>query len=187
MPQPWLGGCGQRSFSKPILRSGGLLWLGEVVSARAYLEQSIALYDPQEHRALAFHAGIDPGVWCLSLRRLPYGCSVIRTRRCGGPESARPSPGVVPSPSLAAVLAYVAFTYCLRREARAAQEAGRGRHSAGEVHRNSRSGWRLGCTHGAGHWPCRGRERRGWRRCARPWQRGEPWGQGQIVSIFLPY
>ena len=34
-----------------------LLWLGEVVPARAHLEQSIALYNPQEHRALAFPRG----------------------------------------------------------------------------------------------------------------------------------
>jgi len=43
-----------------------LLWLGEVVPARAHLQQGIALYDPQEHRALAFRAGIDLAVWCLS-------------------------------------------------------------------------------------------------------------------------
>ena len=27
------------------------------------LEQGIAIYDPQEHRALAVHAGIDPGLF----------------------------------------------------------------------------------------------------------------------------
>jgi class 3 adenylate cyclase len=43
-----------------------LLWHGEVVPARAHLEQSIALYNPQEHRALAFRAGIDLAVWRLS-------------------------------------------------------------------------------------------------------------------------
>ena len=29
------------------------------------------------------------------------------------------------------------------------------------ANRGSRSGWLLGCTNGAGYWPCRGRERRG--------------------------
>jgi hypothetical protein len=43
-----------------------VLWLGEVVSARAHLEQGIALYNSQEHRAPAFRAGIDLAVWCLS-------------------------------------------------------------------------------------------------------------------------
>ena len=31
-----------------------LFWLGELASARAHLEQGIALYDPQQHRSLAF-------------------------------------------------------------------------------------------------------------------------------------
>jgi class 3 adenylate cyclase/predicted ATPase len=39
-----------------------LLWLGELISARAYLEEGIALHDAQQHRALAFHYGPDPGV-----------------------------------------------------------------------------------------------------------------------------
>src|SRR5207244_3640306 len=43
-----------------------LLWLGEMAPAHAHLEQSIALYDPQEHRVLAFRAGIDLEVWGLS-------------------------------------------------------------------------------------------------------------------------
>jgi predicted ATPase len=40
--------------------------LGEFAPARAYLEQGIALYDPQQHRSLAFLYGVDPGVDCLS-------------------------------------------------------------------------------------------------------------------------
>jgi predicted ATPase len=39
-----------------------LLWLGELVAARAHLEQGIALYDPQQHRSHAFLYGQDPGV-----------------------------------------------------------------------------------------------------------------------------
>jgi predicted ATPase len=39
-----------------------LFWLGELVLARAHLEQGIALYDPQEHRSLALRYGQDPGV-----------------------------------------------------------------------------------------------------------------------------
>jgi predicted ATPase/class 3 adenylate cyclase len=41
-----------------------LLWLGQVASARAYLERGIALYDPQQHRSHAFLYGQDPGVVC---------------------------------------------------------------------------------------------------------------------------
>src|SRR5262249_21216336 len=41
-----------------------LFWLGEFATAREHLEQGIALYDAQQHRALAFRYGYDPGVTC---------------------------------------------------------------------------------------------------------------------------
>ena len=40
--------------------------LGEVSPARTYFEHGTSLYDPQEHHALAFLYGEDPGVACLS-------------------------------------------------------------------------------------------------------------------------
>jgi predicted ATPase len=40
--------------------------LGELTSARAHLEQSIALYHPLQHGSLAFRAGQDTGIACLS-------------------------------------------------------------------------------------------------------------------------
>jgi predicted ATPase len=40
--------------------------LGQVVTARGHLEQALALYDPQQHGALAFRYGQDPGASCLS-------------------------------------------------------------------------------------------------------------------------
>jgi class 3 adenylate cyclase/predicted ATPase len=43
-----------------------LLGLGEFVPAREHLEQGITLYDPQQHRSLAFLHGLDPGVGCRS-------------------------------------------------------------------------------------------------------------------------
>jgi predicted ATPase len=42
-----------------------LFFLGEFVSARTHLEQGASLYDPQQHRSLAFLHGNDPGVACL--------------------------------------------------------------------------------------------------------------------------
>src|SRR5439155_3491737 len=43
-----------------------LLWQGEFPLARVHLEQASALYDPPQHRFLAFlHGGADPGVSCL--------------------------------------------------------------------------------------------------------------------------
>jgi len=41
-----------------------LFFLGELAPARGHLEQGIALYDPQQHRSLAFRYGADPGVIC---------------------------------------------------------------------------------------------------------------------------
>jgi predicted ATPase len=42
-----------------------LLHLGEMAPARTHLEQGIALYEPRQHRSLAFLYGGDPGVACL--------------------------------------------------------------------------------------------------------------------------
>src|SRR5262249_20860530 len=100
-----------------------LLWLGEIAAARTHLEQSIALYDPQEHHALAFRAGIDPAVWCLShaaqvLWLLGYPDQALQRNHAAltlAQELSHP-------PSLAAALAYVAVIHCYRREAHAAQE-----------------------------------------------------------------
>jgi hypothetical protein len=39
--------------------------MGEVTQAREHFAQSIALYDPQQHRVLAFAYGQDPGVAAL--------------------------------------------------------------------------------------------------------------------------
>jgi predicted ATPase len=44
--------------------------LGELAAAQKYLEQGVALYDPQQHRSHAFLYGLDPGVACLSFAAL---------------------------------------------------------------------------------------------------------------------
>jgi class 3 adenylate cyclase/predicted ATPase len=50
---------------------GVLLYsLGEFVPAHTHFEQSIALYDLQEHRARAFLYGVDPGIISLSIDAL---------------------------------------------------------------------------------------------------------------------
>jgi len=41
-----------------------LMWLGAVASAHTHFAQSIALYDPQQHRSSAFRYGEDAGVIC---------------------------------------------------------------------------------------------------------------------------
>jgi predicted ATPase len=58
-----------------LLEAHHTLWttqllLGELPLARAHLEQGLALYDPQQHRALAFLYGHDPGVCCRGVAAL---------------------------------------------------------------------------------------------------------------------
>jgi predicted ATPase len=43
-----------------------LYWMGELNTSRSHLEQSLRLYDPDEHRALALRAGHDHAVACLT-------------------------------------------------------------------------------------------------------------------------
>jgi tetratricopeptide (TPR) repeat protein len=100
-----------------------MLWLGEIVPARAHLEQSTTLYDPQEHRALAFRAGIDLKVWSLAhaaqvLWILGYPDQALQLSQ----EALILGQALSHPPSLAAVLFYIAFIHCLRREAHATQE-----------------------------------------------------------------
>src|SRR5207248_101745 len=48
-----------------------LLALGELAASRTHLEQALARYDPEQHRALAFHYAQDAGA--SSLAYLPWG------------------------------------------------------------------------------------------------------------------
>jgi predicted ATPase len=105
------------------LALGGTLYLvGELPPARAHLEQGLALYDPQEHRVLAFHYGLDLGVWCLSYVAWPLGLlgypdqalTRIQEALTLAQELSHPS-------SLAAALYYAARLHYLRREGPAAQ------------------------------------------------------------------
>jgi predicted ATPase len=41
-----------------------LLFLGQLTAAHVHLEQGVALYDPQQHRALALRYGADSGIVC---------------------------------------------------------------------------------------------------------------------------
>jgi class 3 adenylate cyclase/tetratricopeptide (TPR) repeat protein len=100
-----------------------LLWLGEVVAARAHLEQGIALYDPQEHRPLAFRAGIDLGVWCLSYAAQALWLIGYPDQALGrNHEALILAQELSHPPSLGAVLFYVAYIHGYRGEAHAAEE-----------------------------------------------------------------
>ena len=64
--------------------AGPLFHLGELTLCRTHLEQGMALYDAQQHHALAFRYGIDPGVFFLSYAARPLWL-------LGFPEQARTS------------------------------------------------------------------------------------------------
>ena len=101
-----------------------VLWLGEFPLARTHLERVSALYNPHQHRALAFvHGGADPGVSCLSdvartLWFLGYPDQALERT-----EAALSLARELSDPfSLGYALVFAAGIHQLRREGRAAQE-----------------------------------------------------------------
>jgi predicted ATPase/class 3 adenylate cyclase len=100
-----------------------LVWLGEVATAQAHFEQSIALYDPQQHCSLAFRYGLDPGsasqvYMAFTLWALGYSDQALRWSQQAltlAHEVAHPF-------SLAYVLFGVAFLHSLCREEQAAYD-----------------------------------------------------------------
>jgi TOMM system kinase/cyclase fusion protein len=98
-------------------------WLGEVASARDHLEQGIALYYPQQHRALAYLSGQDPGVVCLSyvawvLWYLGYPDQALKRSQ----EALTLAQELSHPYSLAFALVGAAWLHQCRREAHEAQE-----------------------------------------------------------------
>lgn len=99
----------------------GLLAFGEIASARAHLEQGMALYNPEQHHSLAFGGGLDPSgrdhaalvLWLLgypdqALESLHNVLTAVQKQ---------------PHPfSLAVVLLFAAVLHQLRREAPLARE-----------------------------------------------------------------
>jgi predicted ATPase len=103
--------------------AGALFHLGELTLARAHLEQGMALYDAQQHHALAFRYGIDLGVYFLAYAARPlwllgFPDQAHTTIR----EALRLAHQLVHPFSLAFTLHWAATTHQLRREAMAAQE-----------------------------------------------------------------
>ena len=99
------------------------LLMGELPLARTHLEQGLALYDPQQHRALAVVYGHDPGVCCrggaaIVFWLLGYPDQALRQLHAAhtlAQEGAHP-------PSVAFARMLTAIAYQLRRETDAAHE-----------------------------------------------------------------
>jgi predicted ATPase len=100
-----------------------MFWLGEMASARAHLEQGVALYDPQQHRSHAFVYGQDPCVACQGYAAMPIWA-------LGYPDQARQSTNealtlaqeLTHPFSLAFALTVAAVAHQFRREVQAVQE-----------------------------------------------------------------
>jgi hypothetical protein len=148
-----------------------LYFLGELVLARESLEQGVALYNPQQHRSLAFSYGSDePGVACLShvamtLWYLGYPDQALQRMHemlTLAQELSRPF-------SLAWALSFAAIVHQLRREGQATHEranpCGRSRARRGLRPTSCR-----GRSCGAGRWPRRGMEQRALSSSVRAWR-----------------
>jgi predicted ATPase/class 3 adenylate cyclase len=127
-----------------------LYWLGELTQARAHLEQGIALYDPQQHRALISGAIQDSGVTCLAfvarvLWLLGYPDQALQRSQDALTRARELSHPF----SLAYALGCTAAVHQLRREGQAAQE----RAEAAMV---------LSCEQGFALWLALGTFLRGW-------------------------
>jgi class 3 adenylate cyclase/predicted ATPase len=101
-----------------------LYCLGEFVSSREHLEQSLALYNPQQHHSLAFlYGGADPGMLCLSqatwtLWMLGHPDQALQRNH----EVLTLAQKLSHPHSLAFALGHAAALHQFRREAQAAQE-----------------------------------------------------------------
>ena len=92
-------------------------YLGEVPSGRVHLEQGLALYNPQEHRALAFRYGLDLGVWCLSYVAWPLWLLGYPDQALTRSHEALTLAQELSHPiSLAAAFYYTALLHHMRRE-----------------------------------------------------------------------
>ena len=101
-----------------------LHFLGEFIPAREHLEQGVALYDPQQHRALAvLYGGADPGVYCLSgvalaLWNLGYPAQALKRSQ----EALSLAQELSHPHSLAFALSFAARVHQLCLEGQATQE-----------------------------------------------------------------
>ncbi len=127
-----------------------LFYFGELARARAYLERSMALYDPQQHRSHVFLYGRDPGTFSLSylamaLCVLGYPDQVLQRSAEAltlGQTRAHPY-------SLALALTYTAVVHQFRRDSQA-------------VSAQAEAGMTLALEQGFPYWAARGPILRGW-------------------------
>ena len=99
-----------------------LFFVGELAPTLAYLEQGLALYNPQKHRSHAFRATQDPGAACLTYAALVLWLLGYPDRALQRSQQAVTLvQEVAHSLSLACALDYTAMFHQYRREGQASQ------------------------------------------------------------------
>jgi predicted ATPase/class 3 adenylate cyclase len=100
-----------------------LLHFGELASAQAHLEQSLALYAPQQSRFFTAPSANDPGVSCLSIASLTLWVRGYPDQAFNRSQEALALAQELAHPFiLAYALSCTALLHLFRREAQAAQE-----------------------------------------------------------------
>ncbi|OGG52301.1 MAG: hypothetical protein A3F84_23365 [Candidatus Handelsmanbacteria bacterium RIFCSPLOWO2_12_FULL_64_10] len=106
-----------------LMLGDSLFFLGEFVSARKHDEQGIALYDPQQHRSLAFLYIHDPGQLGRSIAAWTFWCLGYPDQALQHTHEALTLSQEMSHPhSLALTLYCAALLHQFRREVQAAQE-----------------------------------------------------------------
>jgi predicted ATPase/class 3 adenylate cyclase len=129
---------------------GAALMLGQLVPARAHLEQALALYDPQQHGPLAFRYGHDVGTSVLAFLSLTLWL-------LGYPDQARQqstsaltlAQELAHANSLASTLVYAAMLRQCRAEVQ-------------QTHTQSEAAWTFASTQQIPFWSAMGTILRGW-------------------------
>jgi TOMM system kinase/cyclase fusion protein len=99
-----------------------LLHLGELSAAQAHLQQGIALYNPQQHRALILRLGIDLGVFFLAYMVRPLWLLGYPDQALQQSQKALTMAQELAHPfSLTYALLFAAWGHQFRREAQATQ------------------------------------------------------------------
>jgi class 3 adenylate cyclase/predicted ATPase len=94
-----------------------LFWRGEWGAARAHFEQSLALYDPQQHRVHTVRYGLDPGVVCLTYVALAlWGLGYPDQARQRSQEGLRLAQEIAHPVSLTFALTFTAMLHQFCRE-----------------------------------------------------------------------
>ena len=102
--------------------AGALVHLGEFSATQAHLQQGLALYDPHQHRALAFRLGYDLGVFFLAYMTRPLWLLGYPDQALQRSQAALTLAQELAHPfSLAYALTFATLIHQFRREGQATQ------------------------------------------------------------------